>query len=118
MKLFVRALLCVLGFYAAWLAFNWIWYAPTLVTRRVDARIRPGLRASDVTSIFGSGHAFDVTPKDYCSPKSSEVVSRLSSYTPGGLSFFIMSVPTTVTFCYDKNDTLVAFQAARWVDGP
>jgi hypothetical protein len=117
MKIVRNTALTLAGIYLLWVAFDWVWFAPTLVTRRLDG-IHEGMHSSEVSSVLKSTPAFDVPARAYCAPRTNVVVTRISLYDPGGVSLFIMTIPTTVTFCYDSKDMLVGFKVSRWMDGP
>ena len=101
-----------------WLVGNWIWYSPYLVARRIEPNIRLGMASSEMSTMLQSGRSFEMPSSAYCAPSTSQNFQRLSTYTPGGVGFLLMSIPTTVTFCYDVKDRLVAYKIARWIDGP
>lgn len=109
--------LTLAGIYLLWFAFEWVWFSPTLVSRRLGG-IHEGMSSSEVTSVLKSDSAFDVPAEAYCAPRTNVVVTRISLYDAGGIALILMSISTTVTFCYDSRDMLVGFKVSRWMDGP
>jgi hypothetical protein len=108
----------LIGAYLLWLVSNWVWFAPALVSHRLESSIRQGMRSADVEAALRLAPAFDVPAEAYCAPKNNEIVTRIALYNPGGVSLILMAIPTTATFCFDAADKLVAFKVSRWIDGP
>jgi hypothetical protein len=112
--------LALLAVYLAYLATAWVWFHPSLVNKRVRQQIAIGMPASDIAKIFNINSSFDVPSAAHCGTGGPPNITRIAIYTPGGVLLLPlpMSLPTTTTFCFDRNDKLVAMSTGRWIDGP
>ena len=115
-----RIALAFLVIYLVYLVAAWVWFYPGFVDKRVRQKISMGMPASEVVKVFKINPSFDIPSAAHCGVSGPASISRIATYTSGGVVFLPLplTLPTTTTFCFDGSDKLVAISTNRWLDGP
>lgn len=112
--------LALLAVYVAYLATAWVWFHPSFVSERVRRQIAIGMPTAEIVKIFSIYSPFDVPSSAQCGTDGPPNITRIAIYNAGGVLLLPlpMALVTTTTFCFDRNDKLVAMSTGRWLDGP
>ena len=112
-----RNALLIVGVYLAALGLAWIWFHPYFVGERVRENISIGASVPDVEKTF-QVKAYHFPGAAYCGKNGPSNIKKIAVDEVGRVPLFPLPkvAITTTTFCFDKNDKLVATKTERWFD--
>jgi hypothetical protein len=112
-----RNVLLVIALYLAVMGLAWIWFHPNFVDARVRENISIGASVPDVEKTF-QVKAYHFPGAAYCGKNGPPKIKIIAVDEVGRVPLFPLPkvAITTTTFCFDKNDKLVATKTERWFD--